>query len=246
MSPDVLFQDLEVNAAYDWQGHVPHRHASWCATSQCSQMGMTMNDEIRRSPVEHDPQLAISKHPVLGKRLLSERGRGRSEVDRRNVHVRVKREQCTFERLALAAGTESKSLQGSRMDRVWPFMRPEPAATAGCPGDADARPVRQANHGGASVEHLDATAFERAPERYSAQRSQVVVPQDRDDGQPRGHQEIARHLGFQQATVLREIAGDEQQIGPLRETGQAGHRARVFSSTDVEVPNRRYPDPHEL
>ena len=66
-------------------------------------MSMTMNDEIRRSPIEDDSQLTVAEHPVLGERLTTERRCGRCEVKRRDAHVGVERQQRTLERLTLAA-----------------------------------------------------------------------------------------------------------------------------------------------
>jgi hypothetical protein len=209
-------------------------------------MGMTVNDEIRRSPVQDDAQLAVSEHPVLGKRLPPEGGRGRREVDGRDAYVRVEGQERTFERLRLAAGTYGKSFQSPRMDPVRAFVRPEPAAAAGRPGDADARPVRQANHGGATVEYLYAVAFEDAPERNPAQRPQVVVAKHRDDGQASGRQQLASRLGFQQAAVLRKISGNQQEVGLGGEAGKTGDCTQVFTTTQMEVANCRDADPHEM
>jgi hypothetical protein len=114
-----------------------------------------------------------------------------------------------LESLALAAGTNGKSFQGSRVDRVRPLVWPESATTASRPGDANARPVRQANDSGTTVKHLDPATLEHASECHPAQRPQVVVAEHRDNGQPAGRQQLTSHLGFQQATVLREIPGDK-------------------------------------
>jgi hypothetical protein len=182
MSVEGFFQDLEVNPTDDRQRDVSHGYSAWSATPQGAEMRVTVNDEIRRSPIEDDSQLAVAEHPVLGERLSTERGCGGSEVKRRDAHVRIERQQRTFERLTLAAGAEGKALQGPRVDSRWPFVRPETAATAGRASDTDARSVRQANQRGATVQHLDAAAFERAPERDPAQRSQVVVTEHRYHG----------------------------------------------------------------
>jgi hypothetical protein len=183
MSLDGFFQNLEVNPTDDRQRDVSHGYSAWSATPQCAEMSVTVDDEIRRSPIEDDSQLAVAEHPVLGERLSTERGCGGSEVKRRDAHVRVERQQGALERFTLAAGSEGKALQGPRMDRRWPFVRPETAATAGRASDTDARSVRQPHQRGATVQHLDATAFERAPERDSAQRSQVVITEHRYHGQ---------------------------------------------------------------
>lgn len=246
MSPDVLLQYLEVNPTDDWQGDVPHGYSARSATVECSEMSMSVNNEIRRSPVQDNSQLAVSEHPILAKRLPTEGRRGRSEVDDRDAHVRVQRIQRLLESLALTAGTNGKSFQGPRMNRVRPLVRPESATTAGRSGDANARPVRQANDGGAAVKHLDPAMLEHAPERHPAQRPQVVVAEHRDNGQPAGCQQLTSHLGFQQATVLREIPGDKQQIGLVREAGKTGDRMEVFSTTDMKVANRRDPDLQQL
>jgi len=50
---------------------------------------MTVNDEIGQSSIQDGTQLTVSEHPVLSKRLLTERGRGRSEVEHRDAHVRI-------------------------------------------------------------------------------------------------------------------------------------------------------------
>jgi hypothetical protein len=52
-------------------------------------MSMSVNDEIRQSPIEDDAQLAIAKHPVFGERFSTERSGGGSEVKRRDAHVGV-------------------------------------------------------------------------------------------------------------------------------------------------------------
>ena len=78
-----------MNPADDWQRDVPHGYSTRSATFECSEMRMTVNDEIGRSPIQDDSQLAVPEHPVLGKRLATERGRGRSEVKGRDAHVRV-------------------------------------------------------------------------------------------------------------------------------------------------------------
>jgi hypothetical protein len=132
------------------------------------------------------------------------------------------------------------------MDRRWPLVWPESTATSGGPGDAYPGSVRQANHSAATVEHLDATAFEHTPERYPAQRSQVVVAQNRDDGQTSGRQQLTGDLSLHQATVLGEVAGDNQEVGFVREDGESGDCTQVFSTTNVEVPDCRNSNPQEL
>ena len=204
---------------------------------------MAMNDEIGQASVQDGTQLTVSEHPVLGKRLPTERGRGRSEVEHRDAHVRIQGKEGSFQRLTLTAGTNSEPLQSPRMNRVWPLMWPKPTATAGRPGDADAGSVRQANDGGAPVEDLDTGAFEHTPERRPAQRSQVVVAEHRDHRQSSCRQELPGHLGFEEATVLSEIAGDKQEVGMVREGGETRDCGQVFSTADVEVTNRRDPDP---
>jgi hypothetical protein len=239
-------KDFEVNPTNDRQGHVADGYPARRAPFECSEMRMAVNDEIRHSPVEDYAQLAVPEHPILGEGLPPEGSRGRREVGGGDAHVSVQRKKCSFERLTFTAGANGKPLQSSRVDGVWPLMRPESATAAGRPGDANARPVRQANNGGTTVEHLDATAFEHAPECSPAQRSQVMIAKHRDNGQASGSQELSSGLGFQQASVLREIPGDQQEIGLVREAGKTGDRARVFSTTEMEVANRRDPDPHRL
>jgi hypothetical protein len=148
--------------------------------------------------------------------------------------------------MTLSARPNGKPLQCPRVNRIRAFMRPEPPAAADSSSDAHARSVRQANHGGVTVQHLHARAFEHPPERYPAQRSQVVVAKHRDHGQSSGRQELASHLGFEQATVLSEVAGDKQEIGVVGEGGKAGHRTQVFRTTNVEIPSRRHANPEEL
>jgi hypothetical protein len=248
LSPNRLFEfeDLEVNATNDRQGDVADGYSAWRAPDECSEVRMTVNDEIRRSPIEDDAQLAVSEHPVLGEGLPPEGGRGRGEVDGRDAQVRVQGQERSFERLRLAAGANGKPFQRSGVDRVWPLVRPEPATATDRPGDADAQPVRQANNGGATVEHLDTMAFEHAPERNPAQRAQVVVAKHGHDGQASGRQELASRLGLQQAAVLGEIPGDQQAIGLVGEAGKTGDRSDVFATTEMEVANRRDPDPNSL
>jgi hypothetical protein len=101
-------------------------------------------------------------------------------VEHRDAHVRIQGKEGSFQRLTLTAGTKSEPLQSPRVNRIWPFMWPKSTATAGRPGDADARSVRQAHDGGTPVEDLDTGAFEHTPERCPAQRSQVVVAEHRD------------------------------------------------------------------
>jgi hypothetical protein len=132
------------------------------------------------------------------------------------------------------------------VNRIGTLKWPEPPAAADCPGDAHARSVRQANHGGATVEHLDARAFEHPPERYPAQRSQVVVAEHRDHWDSRGRQELAGHLGFKQPAVLCKVTGDKQEIGIVREGGKVRDGTQVFTATDVEISNRRNANSEEL
>jgi hypothetical protein len=204
---------------------------------------MTVNDEIGQSSIQDGTQLTVSEHPVLSKRLLTERGRGRSEVEHRDAHVRIQGKEGSFQRLTLTAGTNSQPLQRPRVNRIWPLMWPKPTAAAGRPGDADARSVRQANDGGTPVEHLDTRAFEHTPERHPAQRSQVVVAKHRNDRQSGRRQELSGQLGLEEATVLSEIAGDKQEVGMVRKGSEARDGGQVFSTADVEVTNRSDPDP---
>ena len=73
-----------------------------------------------------------------------------------------------------------------------------------------------------------------------------MVAKHRDDRQASGRQELASRLGFQQASVLGEVTGDQQEVGPVREAGKTRDRAQVFSTAEVEVTNRRDPSPHGL
>ena len=247
-SPGRLFelQDFEVNPSNNREGHVANWYPAQRAPFECSEMGMTVDNEIRHSPVENDAQLAVPKHPILGEGLSPEGGRCRREVDGSDTHVSVEGKKRSFERLTFAAGANGKPFQGSRVDGVWPLMRPESATAAGRPGDAYAGPVCQANHGGATVEHFDATAFEHAPERCPAQRSQVMIAEHRHDGQASGRQELACRLGFQQSSVLREVTSNQQEVGFVCEAGKAWDRAQLFSTTEVEVANCRDSNPHTL
>jgi hypothetical protein len=227
-----------VNPTDDWQRYVSHGYSAWSAAPERSEMSVSVNDEIRRSPIEDDAQLAIAEHPIFGERFPTEGRGGRCEVKRRDAHIGVKRQQRTLQAFTLAPGPDGKSLEGPRVDRRWPLIWPEAATTAGRAGDANPRPVRQAHYGGATIQHLDAVAFQRAPECNPAQRSQVVVTKHRDHGQSSRRQELAGRLGFQQAPVLREVPGDKQEVGVLRKTGQTRYGTRFFSSPDVEVANR--------
>jgi hypothetical protein len=209
-------------------------------------MRMAVNDQIRRSPVENHAQLAIAEHPILGEGLPPEGGRRRREVDGGDAHISVQGKKCSFQRLTFAAGADGKPFQGSRVDRIWSLVRPESATAASRPGYADARPICQANHGGTTVEHFDATAFEHATEGCPAERSQVVIAKHRDDGQASGREELASRFGFQQSSVLREVTGDQQEVGLVREAGKARDRAKVFLATEVEVANGRDANPHTL
>jgi len=137
MSPDCPFQHLEVNPADDRQRDVSHGHSTWSAPPQCSEMSMTVNDKIRRSSIDDDSKLAVAEHPVLGERLAAERSGGRSEVKGRDAHVRVQGQQRALERITFAMRPDSKALQGPRVDRRRPFVRPEAATTAGGSRDAD-------------------------------------------------------------------------------------------------------------
>ena len=128
------------------------------------------------------------------------------------------------------------------MNRIWTLVWPEPPAAADRSGDAHARSVRQAHDGGATVEYLDARAFQHPPERYPAQRPEVMVTKDRDYGQSSGRQEFASHLGFEQTAVLSQVAGDQQEVGVLRESGKTGDYIQVFPTTDVEITNSRHAD----
>ena len=204
---------------------------------------MPMNDEIGQASVQDGTQLTVSEHPVLGKRLPTERGGGRSEVEHRDAHVRIQGKEGSFQRLTLTAGTNCEPLQSPRVNRIWPLMWPKPTATAGRPSDSDAGTVRQANDGGAPVEDLNTGAFEHTPERCPAQRSQVMVAKHRDHRQSSRRQELPGHLGFEEATVLSEIASDKQEVGMVREGGEARDCGQVFSTADMEVTDRRDPDP---
>ena len=73
-----------------------------------------------------------------------------------------------------------------------------------------------------------------------------MIAKHRDNGQASGRQELSSGLGFQQASVLREIPGNQQEIGLVREAGKTGDRAKVFSPTEVEVANCRDPNLHKL
>ena len=247
-SPDRLFElkDFEVNPTNNREGHVADGYAARRAPFECSEMRMTVNNEIRHAPVENDAQLAVPEHPILGEGLLPKGGRRRREVHGGDTHVSVQGKKRSFQRLTFAAGANGKPFQGSRVDGVRPLVRPESATAAGRPGDANARSVCQANHGGATVEHLDATAFEHAPEGCPAQRSQVMIAKHRDNGQASCRQELASRLGFQQASVLREVPGNQQEVGLVREAGKTGDRAQLFSTAEVEVANGRDPNPHTL
>jgi hypothetical protein len=167
----VLFElkDLKVNPANDRKGYVADGYSARRAPFERSEMRMAVNDQIRHSPVEDDAQLAVAEHPVLGERLPSEGRRCRREVGGGDAHVSVQRKKSSFERLTFTAGANGKPFHGSRVDGVWSLVGPESATASGRPGDANARPVCQANHGGATIEHLDATAFEHTPERCPAQ-----------------------------------------------------------------------------
>ena len=191
LSPDRLFEleDLEVNPANNRESHVADGYPARSAPFECSEMCMAVNDEIRHSPVEDDAQLAVTEHPILGEGLAPEGGGCRREVDGGDADVSVQGKKGSFQRLTFAAGANGKPFQGSRVDSVWPLVRPESATAAGRPGDPYARTVGQTNHGGATVEHFDATAFEHAPERCPAQRSQVMIAEHRHDGQASGRQD---------------------------------------------------------
>src|SRR5829696_638402 len=207
---------------------------------------MTVNDEIRCASVQDDTKLAVSEHPVLAQRLAAEGGGGRSEVEHGDTHVRVQREKGSFQRLALPTSPNGKPLQCARVNRIRAFVWPEPATATDRSGDADTRSVRQANHRGATVEHLDSKTFEHPPERYPAQRAEVVVAEHRDHRQSSGRQELAGDLGFEQATVLSQVTGDKQEVGIVGEGGEAGDGTQVFSTADVEVSNRRYANSDEV
>ena len=71
----------------------------------------------------------------------------------------------------------------------------------------------------------------RAPRRHDvraasegcpAQRSQVMIAKHRDNGQARCREELASRLGFQEASVLGEVPGNQQKVGPVREAGRPG------------------------
>ena len=132
------------------------------------------------------------------------------------------------------------------MDRVGPSCGQNPPPLPAVP----AMPTRDPFAKRTTVAQPSSTsmprAFEHAPERYPAQRSQVVVAKHRDDGQSSGRQELASHLSFQQAPVLREIPSDKQEVGIVREAGKTGDRTQVFSTTDVEIANRRDANLQEL
>jgi hypothetical protein len=88
---DRLFElkDLEVNSTNNRKSHVADRYPARRAPFECSEMGMTVNDKIRHSPVENDAQHAVSKHPILGEGLPPEGGRRRREVDGSDTDVSV-------------------------------------------------------------------------------------------------------------------------------------------------------------
>jgi len=90
-------------------------------------------------------------------------------VKGRDANVRLEGEQCSLERITFAMRPDSKALQGPRVDRRRPFVRPEAATTAGGSSDADPGSVRQANYRGATVQDLDARAFEGAAKCDPAQ-----------------------------------------------------------------------------
>src|SRR3954451_23538085 len=145
-------------------------------------------------------------------------------MEQGDAHVRIKGKEGAFERLRLPASTNGKSLQRPRVDRIWAFVWPEPTAATRGPSNADAQSVGQANHSSAAIEHFNARAFEHTAKCYATQRSEVVVAKHRDNGQPRGGQELASQLRFEQAAILREVAGHQQQVGFVgkrRETGDS-------------------------
>jgi hypothetical protein len=112
VSPTSLFQfkNLEVNPTGDRQGNVANGYSAQRGTFQRPEVGMTVNDEIGYTPVQYGSQLAVSEHPVLGKRLAAERGSSRSEVEHRDAQVGVQRKKGAFERLALPASPNGKPL----------------------------------------------------------------------------------------------------------------------------------------
>jgi hypothetical protein len=247
-SPSRLFElkDFEVNSTNNREGHVADGYAARGTPFECPQMRMAVNDEIRHAPVEYDAQFTVPEHPILGEGLLSKRGRRRREVHGGDAHVSVQRKKGSFQCRTFAAGANGKPFQGSRVDGVWSLVRPESATATGRPGDANAQSVCQANHDGATVEHLDATTFEHASEGCSAQRSQVMIAKHRDNGQARCREELASRLGFQEASVLGEVPGNQQKVGLVREAGKTGDRAQLFSTAEVEVANGRDPNPQTL
>ena len=248
MAHDSRFQleNLEVNSTGDRQGNVADGNSAQGGPFQRPKVGMTVNNEIGLTTVQDDTQLAISQHPVLGKWLAAECGRGRSKVEQGDTHVPIQGKKSALERLTLPASPNGKPLQCPRMDRIGTLVWPEPPAAPHRPGDAHARSVGQANHSGAPVEHFDAGAFEHPAECYPAQRSEVVVAKHRDDGQSRGCQKLASQLGFEQAAVLGEVAGDQQEVGVVSKSSETGDSIEVFTTSDVEVPNSRHANPEVL
>jgi hypothetical protein len=202
------FKDLEVNPAGDRKCDVAHGNPAQCGAFQRPEVRMAMDYEIGQSPIKDRTKLAVPEHPVLGKWLAAECGGGRREVEHGDAHVGVQGEKGPFERLTLPASPNGQPLESPGVNRVRAFMWPESSAAAGRAGDAEASSIRQAVHGGTTVEYFDPRAFEHPPERYPAERTQVVVAEHSDDRQSGDRQELAGYLGFEQSTILREVARD--------------------------------------
>jgi hypothetical protein len=119
---------------------------------------------------------------------------------------------------------------------VRPGIRPEAAPRPTDTGKPD-RFRTERHDADLSVEHVDSRFGKNGIERLPAEAPAVVIPHHRKNRQSGERQQLGRCFRLDQLPTIGDIAGDNQEIGNVIQSGQGFDQVGRDVPLDVQISN---------
>ena len=197
---------------------------------------VAVHDEGHRIPIERFLQTARSDERIDLERLALDRRLNRRVVQQRNPLRRAKARQRGFELQRLVDGLVHELLD----DRLSPRSertRPEPATETLDAGDADALQLA-----GVTVENGQAGIGQNPAHLILLARLEIVIAEHGDGGNPERRQLAGQHRRLFRQAVVGEVAGDQQDVGRLRNSGEERKKCSSRALRAVQIADGSHTD----
>jgi hypothetical protein len=214
-------------------GSVADGDTTGCLADNVASMHMPMDHQIHIMAVNHLCKFRVAEQKELDVGFVAESRHGWGDVRNHDPNIGIESSESRIQALGFAATTNGQGLCRTTGQCVRAFVRPESTARTLYTGEPHRRLT--AYDECRTVQKRHSSIAKDVPPTDSSRKATVMVSRNRDYRNLNATKQGCRSLGLMDQSVVRNVTGNDQHIGPLVKRVELLAKASTDGTPNVQI-----------